>query len=193
MKTSDDVTWLSSNDTPHVDAHEKLCVCGDTVVRFRPDCVRLRCKCMIHTTCLALYVRSQLEDSSKVSGQGIRCCYWHACHSYITMDDVDKFSSFIGKSDTKHTNSSSSPNSSSFSPGSGTGDDTPGHGGNVLLDFGTNEVDKFTRFAVAASFEEKGKKRTNINFYIDKHIFIFQHKMHILKLQCYLLPCTLPN
>ena len=127
------------------DLQSRLCVCGDTVERFKPDCVRLRCKCMIHTGCLAQYIKSQLDDATSISGEGIRCCYWHSCHSYISMDDVDKFSAFIGKAQ-RVSNADSQPlidlqlNSESES----------------VPNFGSNEVDKFTRYAVAASFDEKG-------------------------------------
>ena len=55
------------------EALSKMCVCGDMVERFKQDCVRLRCKCMIHTHCLAQYIKSQLEDSTRISGDGIRC------------------------------------------------------------------------------------------------------------------------
>ena len=126
----------------------RQCVCGDTVERFKQDCVRLRCKCMIHTWCLASYIKSQLDDSSMISAEGIRCSYWHTCRSYITMDDVDKFSSFVSKA-------SSQPSSSGASPPLG----MPASNGaeaDSLKNFGTDEVDKFTRFSIAASFNDTG-------------------------------------
>ena len=126
----------------------RQCVCGDTVERFKQDCVRLRCKCMIHTWCLAKYIKSQLDDSAMISAEGIRCCYWHTCRSFITMDDVDKFSSFVSRA-------SSQPSSSGSSPPLG----VPASNGaeaDSLKNFGTDEVDKFTRFAIAASFNEAG-------------------------------------
>ena len=151
---------MTSTSFDDLDAHEKLCVCGDMVVRFKPDCVRLRCKCMIHTACLAIYIKSQLEDSSKVSADGIRCCYWHQCHSYIILDDVDKFSAFIGRNEIRNMkNNSTSPDSKS-GPRSQSSEgitDIAVNEENNSTNFGTNEVDRFTRFAVAASFEEKGK------------------------------------
>ena len=126
----------------------RQCVCGDTVERFKQDCVRLRCKCMIHTWCLAKYIKSQLDDSAMISAEGIRCCYWHTCRSFITMDDVDKFSSFVSKA-------SSQPSSSGSSPPLGL-PATSGAENDSLKNFGTDEVDKFTRFAIAASFNEAG-------------------------------------
>ena len=124
--------------------NEKLCVCGDMVVRFKPDCVRLRCKCMIHTACLASYIKSQLEDSSKISADGIRCCYWHECHSYIILDDVDKFSAFITRAEIRNTrNKSQSPdvNLIKGNINATVKEDTS----STLANFGTNEVDKFAR------------------------------------------------
>ena len=138
----------SGNSPQDEDLQSRLCVCGDVVERFKPDCVRLRCKCMIHTGCLAQYIKSQLDDATSISGEGIRCCYWHSCHSYISMDDVDKFSAYIGKAQRMSTI---------------TADQQPlidmraeGAESEIVTNFGSNEVDKFTRYAVAASFEEKG-------------------------------------
>ena len=127
----------------------RQCVCGDTVERFKQDCVRLRCKCMIHTWCLASYIKSQLDDSSMISAEGIRCSYWHTCRSYITMDDVDKFSSFVSKA-------SSQPSSSGASPPLGMPAAFNGPEADSLKNFGTDEVDKFTRFSIAASFNDTG-------------------------------------
>jgi hypothetical protein len=139
----------SSNSPQGDDLQSRLCVCGDVVERFKPDCVRLRCKCMIHTGCLAQYIKSQLDDATSISGEGIRCCYWHSCHSYISMDDVDKFSAFIGKAQrVSVTNAEQQPLIDMRTDG--------GTESEVVTNFGSNEVDKFTRYAVAASFDEKG-------------------------------------
>jgi hypothetical protein len=138
----------SSNSPQGDDLQSRLCVCGDVVERFKPDCVRLRCKCMIHTGCLAQYIKSQLDDATSISGEGIRCCYWHSCHSYISMDDVDKFSAFIGKAQrVSLTNAEHQPLIDMRPDGAES---------EIVTNFGSNEVDKFTRYAVAASFEEKG-------------------------------------
>jgi hypothetical protein len=104
--------------------------------------VRLRCKCLIHAGCLAQYIKSQLDDSSNITSKGIRCCYWHTCHCYISMDDVQKFSQFMNMTSTDDTGNGSSADPSAQSSSSSSS----------LKDA---DVEKLQRFSVAATFNHK--------------------------------------
>ena len=113
-----------------------MCICGDTVHRPKPDSVRLRCGCVIHAACLAKYIKSSLSDASQVSGEGIRCCYWYSCGAKISPADVERFSQFV------------------YQRGAALCIETGGAAGDGF-GFGANDVNKFARFAVTASFSEK--------------------------------------
>lgn len=65
LSISNNVSPNKLNNSNNVPANtspvERLCICGDLVTRFKSDCVRLRCNCMIHTGQGGGYIYSYIK------------------------------------------------------------------------------------------------------------------------------------